>query len=261
MIRCKLTLALYPIACPQNPSGGCLDAGLEVLVTDSLSWSCPLPSSLLALDIGAQSHWTSGAALPQLCGVLKGLPALRDFCLEKNYLLPEEGLTPLLAALYGCALTHLALRNCELRGVGSDGGFDLPQSLEVVDLDRSSNVSAAEWLPRLASLPLCHSVNLLHCRHSSFTLQRQSFSEASAWATLLASPALEMLLCSYDGAAALAEKRVLNGLPPINVSREEQPEEWGSRRAVFGVPPVRFGTCTLLPAPQLDSSSCWQSCI
>lgn len=175
---------------------------------------------------------------------------------------PEENLTPLLTALYGCALTHLALRHCELRGIYAV--FNLSQTLKVVDLSHSFDVSAAQWLPRLASLPLCHSVNLMRGYHPCASPSRQpqsSSAEASAWATLSASPALEFLVCSYDGVAALVERRSLKGLPPVNVTRKEQPEEWGSRRAVFGVPPVRFRPCALFPAPQLNSSSCWQSCI
>lgn len=231
---------------------GCTGAGLEVLVTNCLAWSSPLPASLLALNIDARGQAGSSAALPQLCAALKRLPGLRDFSFWTDD--KPELLTPLLAALGGCALTHLALRHCDLRGVGSDGGFSLPLSLEVVDLSYSFVLSAADWLPCLAALPRCHSINLLGHRNPPF--HQQHLSEASAWTAIVASPALKFLVCSYDGMENLISRRTREGLPPINVSHDEQPGVWNSYRAVRAVPPICFGPCALLPTPQLDTTSC-----
>ncbi len=217
-------------------------------MTDCLSWSCPLPRSLLALQVDARTFRGAAAAPPQMCAALRSLPALRHFVFSMDDL--SSLLLPLLQALSGCALTYLALTRCSLGKQAQSGEIMLSRSLEVVELEDNLDLCAADWLPSLASLPRCHCVNLSCSEMAPY--------DASAWAILFASPALRVLLCDdLDTAAALAERRTSDGLLPVDVSTGVQQEVWGSYRAALRVPAIHLRPLAGVPEPQMDRQSCW----
>ena len=187
------------------------------------------------------------AAFPQLCAALQGLPSLQMFALHMADLTTPL-LPSLLRSLSGCIdLTNLSFQSCSLTGVPE--GIDLPPSLRVVRMDNNWHLNLGEWLPCLAALPHCHTVALQGI---------ESLSGASVVdGGLGGAPALRVLLCSYffKGRkalkAALAAERATRGLPPVFVSIFAEVHH----EAPLWTPRVRYGPCTLLPSPQLKTSS------
>ncbi len=225
-----------------------------MLVTDCLSWSCPLPCSLLALGIDAQGQDGAEAALPQLCSALRDLTALQhlDFSMEGL----SAQLPLLLTAIGVCPLTHLALRRCDLsqladrEWVSDETRFT--HSLQVVDLSGNPSLCEDAWLPFLASLPQCHSVDLS-------TKSGRHCVDATAWADLFASTVLKFAVCDeLDITPGLVERRALQKLPPVDVCMHAVSAPWASYCAIFNVPAVSPGPLAVLQQPQVDGASCWQ---
>ena len=220
-------------------------------MTDCLSWSCPLPCSLLALEIDAQGQDGADAALPQLCAALRDLPALQhlDFSMEDL----SSQLPLLLTAIGVCPLTHLALRWCGLSHLTwPSHGTQFCQTLQVIDLSGNPSLREDAWLPFLASLPQCHSVNLS-------TRSGRLYVLAEAWAVLFASTALKFVMCDeLEITPALVDRRALQDLSPIDICMRTTHPAWDSYRAIFNVPVISPNPLAVLHQPQLDGTSCWQ---
>ena len=220
-------------------------------MTDCLSWSCPLPCSLLALEIHAQGQDGADATLPQLCAALRNLPALQhlDFSMEDL----SSQLPLLLTALGACPLTHLAIRWCSLSHLAwASDGTTFCQTLQVVDLSGNPSLREGVWLPFLASLPQCHSVNLP-------TRSGRHRVEAAAWTDLFASTALKFVMCDkFEITPAMVDRRALHDLSPIDICMRTTHPAWDGYRAIFNVPVISPMPLAVLQQLQLDGTSCWQ---
>ncbi len=217
-------------------------AGLEVLCCGTLSWNTLLPHSLTALRTSAVQGEDTRQQLPQLCDVLWALPALKHLCIA---IVPDLGeyLPAILAALRGCPLMHLALNFCDVEGLSAD--CDLSPALEVISLQGNRYLDLTQWLPHLAALPRCHSLDLQGCPLTESVAIQGGLDGA---------PALRFLRCNFQALPLLAEARAARGQPPIVLHGPEAEAAWDSYSTMFDTPAINYGEpCVLLPEPQLET--------
>lgn len=223
-------------------------AGLEVLICNKIWRDSPMPCSIRALRIHFWadydgSHDPSHKTLGQVVAAMRRLPALEHVSLTSdNGMQPH--LASLLEAVHGCALTHLSLTHGKLRQFPAE--CSLPASLKTVNIS-FNDLLLAEWLPRLAKLPFCHTLDLWPAIISG---------EAAIQGGLDQAPALRLLRCesqSGDSLPELAAARAAKGLAAITVvganMLSSQP------LSLLSTPAIQTSQCALLPNPKLLSSS------
>lgn len=225
-------------------------AGQQVLICDNILWHNPLSPSLQALSISIRSDTfqdNSGSML-QLFTTLRSLTALEHFDLKSDQapLLPE-----LFKALNECALTHLALSSCKLAGLPQD--CDLPSSLEVVDLAYNPALYTERWLLRMSTLPVLRAINI----HGSTEIQAVHGSLAVFSDPIFVASLESLWLDSDVDMERLQQTRETLGLPRLACAADGSAlqETWLGYRAILNPPPIRYGPCALLRAPQLDEQS------
>lgn len=220
-----------------------------MLRIDCLSWGCPLPHCLSALGIELPPVDDPVVVLPQLSALLRDLPLLQHFNLRMqpcSSLTPF--LTPLLVALCLCALTCLDFAHCGLEELPA--ACVLPAYLEVINLDSNVKLALDDWLPALAVLPRLHSINLQGIPLDGATAVRCGVGAARA---------LQRLWCNPAGMELLVEERAVLGLPPLTMDSPVLLEYFTECAAVLDPPPISFGSCAVLPTPQLNNKACGRS--
>lgn len=105
-------------------------------------------------------------------------------------------------------------------------------------------------MPVLAALPFCHSLGLYDNGLEGTGGNNDDAFEAMALRSGLAmSPSLRLLV-SHADLPGMAAKRYFRGLPRVVMRAPE-----GKRlRVAAKAPSARFGSCALLPSPQIDAA-------
>ena len=220
-----------------------------MLSIDCLSWDCPLPHRLTALGIKLLKADDPVVVLPQLAVLLRRLPMLRHFNLLMQPRSPlTPSLAPLLAALCSCALTCLDFADCGLEKLPAACMF--PADLEVINLENNVKLVLDDWLPALAVLPRLHSINLRGIPLDGAAAVRYGVGQARA---------LRRFWCNPAGMELLVEERAMRGLPTLTVDGSALLEYFMVYSAVLDPPPISFGSCAVLPTPQLNNKACARS--
>ncbi len=119
----------------------------------------------------------------------------------------------------------------------------LPNSLEVVLLKDNNDFELEQLLPVLAALPLCHSLGLIEKHNLG------AFEALTIRSGLATSPALRLLVSRHEALPALAAERIARRLPCVVIRCDDEP-----LKVTAKAPRARFGQCTLLPSPQIDTA-------
>ncbi len=118
-------------------------------------------------------------------------------------------------------------------------------------MGRNAGVEPAleQWLPHLGALPRCHTITLLGGAVTGPAAVRGGLGAAAA---------LQTLRGNVRDAPALIDERATRRLPAVTIEdpREGTPFIPSGDWWMLPAPDVRYGPCAVLPAPQLDSTSC-----
>ena len=126
----------------------------------------------------------------------------------------------------------------------------LPHSLEVVVLgENDEELELEQWLPALAALPFCHSLELLACGSEYGYDDNEAFEEMAIRSGLATMPALRLLV-SWQVLPDLAAERTARGLPCVVMRKPSD----GRLVLSATIPSARFGQCTVLPPPHIDAA-------
>ena len=133
-----------------------------------------------------------------------------------------------------------------------DVSSDVQVRLECnIGMGRNAGVEPAleQWLPHLGALQRCHTVTLLGGAVTGPAAVRGGLAAASA---------LQTLRGDVRDAHALMDARASLGLPAVALEdlREGTPFMPPGKWWMLPAPDVRYNSCAVLPAPQLNPTSC-----
>lgn len=223
-----------------------------MLICDSISWNGPLPTNLRALSLDMRSQIPDDdEPMLQLFKTLRTLTALEYFGLKTDCVPP---LSELFATLNECALSHLALSFCKLEGLPLSCRF--PASLEIVNIAFNPDLDLEEWLRRLSALPRLRALDI---HSSSEKLRGSGGGGAAIFSESKFASALESLCWDSDeDMDRLTQTRAALGLARLaHIANDAAllQEIWDGYRAILDTPPICYGSCAMLPSPQLDVES------